>query len=131
MEMAVVIEKTYGRAKLIECMCDQRLLLSTYNQAAAKQNRNSRKPLALNPFSEIYHGTLKKLLEGVTLDDGAHRMTFIRAPAIRSVGTAVEVLARLRGEAVVVEQANVIATNGHPELVGDAWLHERAFRRAA
>ena len=46
-KMAVLIEKTYGRAKLIECMCDQRLLLPTYNQAAAKHNRHSRKPLAL------------------------------------------------------------------------------------
>jgi hypothetical protein len=46
-KMAVVIEKSYGRGKLIECMCDQRRLLTTYNQAAAKQNRNSRKPLPL------------------------------------------------------------------------------------
>lgn len=46
-QMAVLIEKTYGRAKLIECMCDQRLLLPTYNQAAAKYNRTSRHPLAL------------------------------------------------------------------------------------
>jgi Putative zinc dependent peptidase (DUF5700) len=44
--MSVLIEKTYGRAKLIECMCDQRLLLTTYNQAA-RYNRNSRAPLAL------------------------------------------------------------------------------------
>jgi hypothetical protein len=45
--MAVLIEKTYGRAKLIECMCDQRLLLSTYNQAATKYNRTARTPLVL------------------------------------------------------------------------------------
>lgn len=45
--MSVLIEKTYGRAKLIECMCDQRLLLPTYNRAAAKYNRTARKPLAL------------------------------------------------------------------------------------
>ena len=45
--MSVLIEKTYGRAKLIECMCDQRLLLATYNRAAAKYNRRTRKPLAL------------------------------------------------------------------------------------
>ena len=45
--MAVLIEKTYGRARLIECMCDQRLLLSTYNRAATKYNRRSRAPLAL------------------------------------------------------------------------------------
>ena len=45
--MAVLIEKTYGRAKLIECMCGQRLLLPTYNRAAAKFNQKSNKPLAL------------------------------------------------------------------------------------
>jgi Putative zinc dependent peptidase (DUF5700) len=37
-KMSVVIEKTFGRAKLIECFCDQRKLLATYNEAAAKQN---------------------------------------------------------------------------------------------
>jgi len=46
-KMSVLIEKTYGRAKLIECICDQRKLLSTYNQAAAKYNRKSPDPLAL------------------------------------------------------------------------------------
>lgn len=45
--MSVLIEKTYGRARLIQCMCDQRLLLSTYNRAAVKYNRTARKPLAL------------------------------------------------------------------------------------
>lgn len=45
--MAVLIEKTYGRARLIECMCDQRLLLPTYNRAAARYNRRTRKPLAV------------------------------------------------------------------------------------
>jgi hypothetical protein len=46
-KMSVLIEKTYGRAKLIECFCDQRKLLSTYNQAAARHNRRSREPLPL------------------------------------------------------------------------------------
>ena len=46
-QMSVVIEKTYGRAKLIECICDQRKLLATYNQAAAQYNRTSKAPLAL------------------------------------------------------------------------------------
>lgn len=46
-KMAVTIEKTYGRARLIEVMCDQRKLLPTYNEAAAKQNRHAREPLAL------------------------------------------------------------------------------------
>jgi len=46
-KMSVMIEKTYGRKKLIECICDQRKLLSTYNKAAAKYNRRTREPLAL------------------------------------------------------------------------------------
>lgn len=46
-KMSVLIEKTYGRSKLIECFCDQRKLLSTYNQAAKKQNRTSPQRLAL------------------------------------------------------------------------------------
>ena len=40
-KMAVTIEKTYGRARLIECFCDHRKLLETYNEAAAKHNRKS------------------------------------------------------------------------------------------
>ena len=46
-KMSVVIEKTFGRAKLIECFCDQRKLLATYNEAAARHNRISTKPIAL------------------------------------------------------------------------------------
>lgn len=45
--MSVIIEKTFGRAKLIECICDQRKLLPTYNKAVAKYNRRAREPLAL------------------------------------------------------------------------------------
>jgi len=46
-KMAVVIEKTYGRAKLIEVFCDGRKLLSTYNEAATKFNQKTDKPLAV------------------------------------------------------------------------------------
>ena len=46
-KMSVVIEKTYGRAKLIECICDQRQLLPTYNQAATEYNQQSQERLAL------------------------------------------------------------------------------------
>src|SRR5438270_3114165 len=44
--MSMVIEKTYGRARLIECICDQRELLQTYNQAAIEYNRTTRERLA-------------------------------------------------------------------------------------
>lgn len=46
-KMAVLIEKTFGRQKLIEAMCDHRKLFATYNEAAEKYNRSSKEPLAL------------------------------------------------------------------------------------
>jgi hypothetical protein len=45
--MSVLIEKTYGRERLIECICDQRKLLPTYNEAAKKYNATAREPLPL------------------------------------------------------------------------------------
>lgn len=45
-QMAVVIEKTYGRAALIESFCDQRKLLPTYNKAVRQYNRKQRTHLA-------------------------------------------------------------------------------------
>ncbi|MFY9611892.1 MAG: DUF5700 domain-containing putative Zn-dependent protease [Blastocatellia bacterium] len=37
-KMSVTIEKTYGRARLIECMCDPRELLATFNKAVVGRN---------------------------------------------------------------------------------------------
>lgn len=42
--MASLIDETYGRKKLIEVMCDQRQLLATYNEAAARHNRTAKEP---------------------------------------------------------------------------------------
>lgn len=44
--MVTLIEQTYGRKRLIEVMCDQRQLLTTYNQAALDYNRKAKEPLA-------------------------------------------------------------------------------------
>jgi hypothetical protein len=52
-KMSVLIEKRYGRARLIECICDQRKLLTTYNKAATKHNRKSQDKLALWSASVI------------------------------------------------------------------------------
>ena len=46
-QMVVVIEKIFGRAKLIECICDQRKLLKTYNKAVRSYNRRNHTDLAL------------------------------------------------------------------------------------
>lgn len=51
------------------------------------------------------------------------RAVFIRAPWIEKVGDGVEVLAEVDGHAVLVRQANVLASSFHPELTGDGRLH--------
>jgi 5'-phosphate synthase pdxT subunit len=50
---------------------------------------------------------------------------FIRAPRFRAVGPGVEVLARHRGEPVLVAQGSVLAASFHPEIAGDVRLHAR------
>jgi pyridoxal 5'-phosphate synthase pdxT subunit len=52
---------------------------------------------------------------------------FIRAPRIRSVGPAVEVLATRDGEPVLVRQGNVVAATFHPELTEDDRVERLAF----
>jgi putative zinc-dependent peptidase DUF5700 len=46
-KMAVIVERKYGRATLIDCMVDPRELLSRYNSAAAELNSRQTEQLAL------------------------------------------------------------------------------------
>jgi 5'-phosphate synthase pdxT subunit len=48
---------------------------------------------------------------------------FIRAPRIVRVGRGVEVLARVRGEAVLVRAGAILAATFHPELGEDDRIH--------
>ena len=50
-------------------------------------------------------------------------MSFIRAPAIREVGSGVDVLASENGIPVAVRQGNILATAFHPELDPDTTVH--------
>ena len=48
--------------------------------------------------------------------DGPVRGVFIRAPRLKATGPAVEVLARWRGEPVLVREGRVFAATFHPEM---------------
>jgi 5'-phosphate synthase pdxT subunit len=54
---------------------------------------------------------------------------FIRAPRIVRHGPSVEILARYRGEPVLVQQRRVTCATYHPELTGDARVHAAVFGR--
>lgn len=55
---------------------------------------------------------------------GTIPMTFIRAPFITQVGDGVETLAEVDGEVVAVRYKNQLGTSFHPELDGDARIHQ-------
>jgi pyridoxal 5'-phosphate synthase pdxT subunit len=58
------------------------------------------------------------------LPGGPLHAVFIRAPWVADVGSGVEVLAEVDGHPVAVRQGNVIAVSFHPELTGEARLHQ-------
>ncbi len=55
-------------------------------------------------------------------------MVFIRAPRFRQPGEAIQVLARWRGEPVLVRQGNLLAAAFHPELTEDTRVHAMFLR---
>jgi 5'-phosphate synthase pdxT subunit len=56
--------------------------------------------------------------------DGEMEAVFIRAPVIRRVGAHARVLARYKGDPVLVEQGQHLVSTFHPELSSDTRVHE-------
>jgi 5'-phosphate synthase pdxT subunit len=76
-----------------------------------------------NAFGRQLHSFEANLdVTGVT--GGPVHAVFIRAPWVADTGPQVEVLAAVDGHPVAVRQGNVIAVSFHPELTGEARLHE-------
>ncbi len=63
-------------------------------------------------------------IDFVGLDGGPVRAVFIRAPWVEDAGDGVDVLARAAGRIVAVRQGALLATSFHPEVTGDARVHE-------
>jgi 5'-phosphate synthase pdxT subunit len=55
---------------------------------------------------------------------GEMEAVFIRAPVIRRVGQRGRVLARYKGDPVLVEQGRHLVATFHPELTSDSRVHE-------
>jgi pyridoxal 5'-phosphate synthase pdxT subunit len=65
-------------------------------------------------------------VEGV---DHPVRAVFIRAPMVDEIGPQVRVLAEHEGHPVVLEQGSLVVASFHPELVGEAGLHDYVLRK--
>ena len=58
------------------------------------------------------------------MDGGPMHAVFIRAPWVAEHGPDVEVLGRVDEHPVAIRQGNMLAVSFHPELSGDARLHQ-------
>lgn len=65
------------------------------------------------------------------LGEKSFKGVFIRAPAVRETGPAVEVLCKLNDVVVAVEQHNMLGTAFHPELTEDTRLHQHFLKAVA
>jgi len=63
-------------------------------------------------------------LEIPTIGEKKFKGVFIRAPAVREVGSQVKVLSTLGNVIVAVQQGNMIGTAFHPELTEDTRIHQ-------
>ncbi|MGI8413334.1 MAG: pyridoxal 5'-phosphate synthase glutaminase subunit PdxT [Solirubrobacteraceae bacterium] len=63
-------------------------------------------------------------LELAGVEGGPMHAVFIRAPWVAELGPEVDVLGRVADRPVAVRQGNVLAVAFHPELAGEARLHE-------
>jgi 5'-phosphate synthase pdxT subunit len=63
-------------------------------------------------------------LEFRTLGNKKFKGVFIRAPTIIEVGSDVQILSKLNGLAVAVQEENMLGTTFHPEVLDDLRLHK-------
>ncbi len=63
-------------------------------------------------------------------EDEPFHAVFIRAPWISDAGPDVEVMATVDGHAVLAREGRILVASFHPELTGDARIHERFLELA-
>lgn len=67
----------------------------------------------------------------VETEEGPLEAVFIRAPVIRRTGPGVRVLARYKGDPVLVEEGMHMAATFHPELTCEERVHRRFVEKVA
>lgn len=84
-------------------------------------------PLALMDFTiqrNAYGRQSHSIRTTIQLNGADIASAFIRAPKITAVGSGVEVLSEYDNNPVLIKQGNKLAATFHPEVTGDASVHE-------
>jgi len=87
-----------------------------YINIAVRRNAYGRQ---VESFEELLDISLDRYENG-----GKFKSVFIRAPKIISAGKEVTVLARYKGDIVLVKENNVMVSAFHPELTDDLRIHK-------
>jgi pyridoxal 5'-phosphate synthase pdxT subunit len=88
-------------------------------------DRNHLGVLDLEVSRNAYGRQVASFETDLDLGGEALRGVFIRAPRVVDAGPAVEVLAELDGEPVLLRQGRIIVAAFHPELTDDTRVHEQ------
>jgi len=80
--------------------------------------------VARNAYGRQVHSTITKIeLNGEFGTSTPMEGVFIRAPRVTRIGSAVQVLGRLKDDPVLVRDGAIIAATFHPELTPDQRIH--------
>ncbi|MEX2261660.1 MAG: pyridoxal 5'-phosphate synthase glutaminase subunit PdxT [Bryobacteraceae bacterium] len=121
--------RDFGRRRPIFGTCAGAILLASQVQGPEQ------KSLALMDMSverNAYGRQIESCVAGIAPEpelrtrigcEGDMEAVFIRAPIIRRLGEGARVLARYRGDAVLVEDGLHLAATFHPELTTDRRVH--------
>jgi pyridoxal 5'-phosphate synthase pdxT subunit len=92
--------------------------------------------LKLMNMTVLRNGYGRQLASDVFFGDSSLKkepleMVFIRAPIIEKVGQGITVLAKHKGEPVLVQIGKLLAATFHPELTGDPTVHQHFLELVA
>ncbi|MGQ9634387.1 MAG: pyridoxal 5'-phosphate synthase glutaminase subunit PdxT [Bryobacteraceae bacterium] len=120
--------REFGRSRPMFGTCAGAILL------ASKVTHPEQESLGLMDLEverNAYGRQLHSHVARVEAEEGPLEAVFIRAPIIRRTGPGVRVLARHKGDPVLVEESLHMAATFHPELTSEDRIHRRFVEKVA
>jgi 5'-phosphate synthase pdxT subunit len=118
--------REFGRQKPIFGTCAGAILLA---REVRNPEQESLGLMDIGVERNAYGRQLDSRIVPLEVGDKSVEAVFIRAPIIRRVGPGAKVLASYAGDPVLVEEGKHMVATFHPELTGDAGIHERFLKK--